>query len=221
MRPLPPSSRSLTRSGGLPSERPPACAGRPLDNGQAARTASSLDQLGAAKTSVHRTAIFWANVSAAAAVIWSTPFGFVNAIVVFSVVGAVTRQVTEPLMATTIGGLAFVRSWTQTALSPMPVSAVPVPAFSSATDPLKLSAVVTVTTRLSPPSADVIKVQSKGSWGPPGMGSNWTCVIVSLSSTWASGNLIALQDRVCSEGESAVSYTHLRAHETDSYLVCR
>ena len=27
--------------------------------------------------------------------------------------------------------------------------------------------------------------------------------------------------RVSDDGEEAVSYTHLRAHETDSYLVCR
>ena len=31
----------------------------------------------------------------------------------------------------------------------------------------------------------------------------------------------AKMDKAAKEGFSTVSYTHLRAHETDSYLVCR
>ena len=31
----------------------------------------------------------------------------------------------------------------------------------------------------------------------------------------------AIHEKALKSGASAVSYTHLRAHETDSYLVCR
>src|SRR5665647_3289685 len=44
-----------------------------------------------------------------------------------------------------------------------------------------------------------------------------------VTKVWSGYNAVSLlgQDCVLPSGDYAVSYTHLRAHETDSYLVCR
>ena len=43
---------------------------------------------------------------------------------------------------------------------------------------------------------------------------------LAVSLLWSEAQLVEVNDQI-QKAKAAVSYTHLRAHETDSYLVCR